>query len=116
MDVNQLAIKIKQLHGDISKQMMATGDPVIRREMEVYLLALDKVTDLIKQAKDVARLEQQLARKRSLLEQDPDAEWTRLSKSKQAKNSSAPRTASGSVTPLSGVSHEEVAAGDKIAA
>lgn len=75
MDVNNLAIKIKHLHSETTEQMQATRDEVTRHKMAGYLLALDKVLALIKQAKDVARLEQQLARKRTLLEQEPDAEW-----------------------------------------
>jgi len=78
MDINHLATKIKHLQSETTRQIDATPDEGNRREMQGYLRGLEQVTDLIKQAKDVARLEQQLARKRSLLEQDPDPEWSHL--------------------------------------
>lgn len=113
MDVNSLITKIKQFHSDITQQMEVTDDAIERREMEVFLLALDAVMDMTKQAKEVTRMEQQLAKKRDLLEKGPDADWTRLSgKLGDTSTNSKAKT----VPFLPNIDRDEEADGERLAA
>lgn len=104
MDINHLASKIKHLHSETTRLIDATPDEGDRREMQGYLRGLEQVTELIKQGKDVARLEQQLARKRSLLEQDPDPEWEHLSGVDLA-STSGKETAAANVSKMPAQAH-----------
>jgi hypothetical protein len=80
VDLTTFGTKIKYLHAGTAQRLNATGNEGDRREMQGYLRALDQVSELIQLARDAARLEQQLARKRSLLEQDPTPDWSHLTK------------------------------------
>lgn len=116
MDLMAFATKIKHLHSETAQRLDATGDDGDRREMQGYLRALDQVSDLIKLARDAARLEQQLARKLSLLDQDPNPDWSHLADAENVAATSAQRTASKPVTLPANVNREEEVAGNKIAA
>jgi hypothetical protein len=116
VDLTTFATKIKYLHSETAQRLDATGDDGDRREMQGYLRALDQVGELIKLARDAIRLEQQLARKRSLLDQDPAPDWSHLADTENEATASAQRAAPKPVTLPANANREEEVAGDKIAA
>lgn len=115
MDLMAFATKIRCLHHETAQRLNTTRDEGDRREMQGYLRALDQVSDLIKLARDAARLEQQLARKRSLLDQDPAPDWSHLAEAENIA-ASAQRTVQKPVKLPANVNREEEEAGNKIAA
>lgn len=116
MDLTTFATKIKRLQDETAQRLDTTGDEGDRREMQGYLRALEQVSDLIKLARDAARLEQQLARKRSLLDQDPDPDWSHLAETENTVAAAAQRTSVKPVSLPAHVKREEEEAGNKIAA
>ncbi|MEZ4711623.1 MAG: hypothetical protein R3A44_30795 [Caldilineaceae bacterium] len=116
MDLATFATKIKRLHNETAQCLDTTGDAGDRREIQGYLRAMEQVSDLIKLARDAARLEQQLARKRSLLDQDPDPDWSHLAGQENVAAKAAQKAGTKATSLPANANREEEVAGDKMAA
>ena len=91
MDLNQFFTgRIKQLQDQTKKVASHAQNSEERSEITGYLRALDECLEIIKLAKDAARLEQQLARKQDLMDQPASSDWSHIGKAKQAAISEVP--------------------------